>query len=48
MKKENKLFINARLQREINRSRVLKEAYIPLENLVDADIRTLIKKMRLL
>jgi hypothetical protein len=47
-KKGKKLSANARLQREINRGRVPEEAYIPPENVVDADTRTDAEKLRLL
>lgn len=47
-KKEKKLSATARLQREINRGRVPEEAYIPPENIVDADTRTETEKLRLL
>jgi hypothetical protein len=47
-KKVKKLSVNARLQLEINRGRAPEEAYIPPENLVDADSRTPLEKTRLL
>lgn len=47
-KKGKKLTAIARLQREINHGRAPEEAYIPPENLVDADTRTPKEKIRLL
>lgn len=47
-KKGKKLSATARLQREINYGRAPGEAYIPPENLVDADTRTPLERMRLL
>ena len=47
-KRGKKLSAIDRLQREINSGRAPEEAYIPPENLVDADTRTPTEKMRLL
>jgi hypothetical protein len=47
-KKGKKLSAIARLQGDINSGRTPEEAYIPPENLVDADTRTPKEKLRLL
>lgn len=46
--KNKKLSALARLPREINSGRAPKEAYIPPQNIVDADTRTPREKARLL